>query len=72
MARLGRLGPELCSWMEDLELLGEGGEKLLLVDRGKEAPCPRCEALLSQALVPLGYSGAKILSASMESKTEGR
>lgn len=72
-ARLGRLVPELGSWLEDLELLGERDERLLLIDRGKApSPCPRCEALLSQSLLPLGYTGAKLLPAPEPSKTRQR
>ncbi|HEV2790823.1 MAG TPA: hypothetical protein VGV69_05950 [Solirubrobacterales bacterium] len=61
-ARLGLLGPELRSWLEALEPVGEREGSLLLVDRSSPSPCRRCEALVSRALLPLGYAGAKIVS----------
>jgi hypothetical protein len=63
VARLGRLGPELRRWLEELEVAGEQEGLLLLIDRRHPSPCSRCEALLAQALAPLGYAGAKILTA---------
>jgi hypothetical protein len=72
-ARLGCLWPELRKWVEDLELIGERDELLLLADKGEGAPgCPRCEALLGQALLPLGYRGARVLSGSELSKARRR
>lgn len=61
-ARLGRLGPEVRSWLDGLEPVGESEDTLLLLDRATSSPCLRCEALVSQALLPLGYAGAKILT----------
>jgi len=63
VARLGRLDPELRRGLEELEVAGEEEGLLLLVDRRGLSPCVRCEALLAQALEPLGYTGAKILTA---------
>lgn len=63
VARLRRGGPEMGEWLEGLEPAGEQGGLLLLVDRRDLSRCPRCEALLGQALAPLGYAGAKILTA---------
>lgn len=61
-ARLGRLSPELQGWVESLTAAGERDGVLLLVDPGALRPCRRCEALVSQALMPLGYAGARILA----------
>lgn len=63
IARLGRIGRELRDWLEGLEVVGEREGLLLLADPRDCSRCPRCEALLGQALVPLGYAGAKILTA---------
>lgn len=61
-ARLGRLGPEIRSWLDGLEAVGESEGTLLLLDRATRSPCLRCEALVGQALLPLGYAGAKIVT----------
>lgn len=59
-ARLGVLGPELASWLDRLQAVGEWEGTLLLVDPAGESSCRRCEALISRAVAPLGYAEARI------------